>query len=115
MIKEQIVPWFEPMTRVMRTARRKGQRAAASALRACVEGGWWTQSRRYSAGAAAHDRCTCDGAAGTLWHKLGECEKGAEWRAAHCRTEVLKQGKTALWDPLYSRGVPAKPKPVREV
>ena len=114
-VKEQIVPWFEPMARVMRTARRKGRRAAASALRACVEGGWWTQSRRYSVGAAASDRCACGEAAGTLWHKLGECEKGEEWRTAHCRAEVLKQGKGSLWDPLYSRGVPAKPKPVREV
>ena len=114
-VKEQIVPWFEPMARVMRTARRKGQRAAASAMRACVEGGWWTQSRRYSAGAAANDRCACGAAAGTLWHKLGECEKGEEWRTAHCKAEVLKQRKGALWDPLYSRGVPAKPKPVREV
>ena len=26
----------------------------------------------------------------------------------------MKQGKVALWDPLYSRGAPARPKPVRE-
>ena len=112
-VKEQIVPWFAPMASVMRAARRRGQRAAAGALRSCVEGGWWTQSRRYSVGAATHDRCACGEAAGTLWHKLGECEKGEEWRAANCGPEVLKQGKAALWDPLYSRGVPARPKPPR--
>ena len=114
-IKEQIVPWFEPMARAMRAARRRGQRAAASALRACVEGGWWTQSRRFTAGEAESEKCACGAAAGTLWHKLGECEKGEEWRKAHCRAEVLRQGKIGVWDPLYSRGVPARPKPVREV
>ena len=107
---EVLVPWFWPITRVLQAARRKGQRAAAASVRALVEGGWWVQRRLYAAGLTRSDECRCGKAAGTLWHKLGRCELAEQARADFQHPALFKYGGIALWDPLYSRGVPARPK-----
>ncbi len=50
------VPWIWPIARAARAARRRGHRQAAASLRACAEGGWWTQSRLYAKGVASSAR-----------------------------------------------------------
>ncbi len=105
-----LMPWIWPMALVARAAKRKGRSMAAASLRACVEGGWWTQRRLYSAGVTADDRCRCGMAAGTLWHKLGKCSLADDVRARACSNATVRHGTAALWDPLYSRGVPCRPK-----
>ncbi len=105
-----LMPWIWPMALVARAARRRGRLMAAASLRSCVEGGWWTQRRLYSAGVTVDDRCRCGMAAGTLWHKLGKCPLADEVRARACSDDTVRHGTAALWDPLYSRGVPCRPK-----
>jgi hypothetical protein len=74
------------------------------------EGGWWVQRRLYAIGRASSDECRCAKAAGTVWHKLGRCELAEQTRAEFNQPALFKYGGVAVWDPLYSRGVPARPK-----
>ncbi len=106
----EVQPWIWPMHIVAKAARRRGRRSAAASLRSCVEGGWWTQRRLFNEGVVAHDRCRCGKAAGTLWHRLGGCELSEEVRSRLCPAPILKNGQSSVWDPLYSRGVPCRPK-----
>ena len=108
--EEVLVPWFWPMAKVVRAAYRSGSRAAAASVRACIEGGWWVQRRLYSQSMAGSDVCKCGEAAGTLWHKLGVCRLSQEEREAFNKPEIFKWGRRAVFDPLFSRGVPARPK-----
>ena len=64
--------------------------------------------RRWACGAAKEDRCECGEEAGTLDHCLTTCQLAEERRSIGCQPEVLKQAKAAVWDPLFSRAVPAK-------
>jgi hypothetical protein len=79
-----------------------------------MEGGWLTQRKLWTEGRTGNDRCRCGRAAGTLWHKLATCELGQEGRerAREPRglEELIAAGKASVWDPLFSRGVPARPK-----
>ena len=109
-VEGQIVPWFWPLRRVFKTAMKKGQQAAAGTLRALAEGGWWTPTRLKTVGVVAHDKCRCGKAAGTLWHKMGKCGRTAVEREIHCPRALLNAGDRNVWDPMYSRGVPAWPK-----
>ncbi len=109
------MPWLWPMARVAASARRSGRRTAAASLRSLVEGGWWTQRKLWAHGCAAHDRCACGQSAGTLWHRLGECTLSDERRKQACPQWIVKLGKASVWDPLFSRAVPARPRPVKEV
>ncbi len=54
----------------------------------------------------------CGAAIGTLWHRMGECPATQEEREGRsgCPRWLLRKGKLAIWDPLFSRGVPALPK-----
>ncbi len=110
MIEGMMVPWLWPMARVARAARRRGRHAAAASLRACVEGGWWTQARLASVGAVDNPICACGERVGTLWHRLGRCKLTGELRTEKCPSQVLRTGSAHVWDPLYSRAVPARPK-----
>ena len=109
-----IIPWYWPASTVIRKLRKKGAAKAAASLRACLEGGWVTQRRLWAEGRAESDKCRCGKAAGTLWHKLATCELSQENREAATvpkgLTELIGRGKAMVWDPLFSRGVPARPK-----
>ena len=70
------------------------------------------QKRLFAEGKACHDRCACGKAVGDVWHKLGACELTEDHRKLHCPDWLIKAGKISTWDPLFSRGVPARPKPV---
>ena len=109
-VEEQLVPWIWPLRCVYRAAMRKGRVAAAASFRACVEGAWWTSTRLQLIGAVAHDKCKCGIAAGTLWHKLGRCNRTSSERETMCPDSVLAVGRKRVWDPLFARGVPARPK-----
>ncbi len=104
------VPWIWPAARAARAAWRNGRTQGAASLRACVEGGWWTQSRLHACGIASTSRCSCGEAVGTLWHKLGACKLAEQARANGLPTGLLRMGKKSVWDPLFSRGVAARPK-----
>ncbi len=105
-----VVPWIWPMARAAQAAKRRGMRQGAASLRACVEGGWWTQSRLHARGIAASAMCRCGDDVGTMWHKLGCCSLAEAARAASVPQAILRLGKRSVWDPLFSRGVPARPK-----
>ncbi len=105
-----MVPWLWPMIRVARAAKKRGRYSAAASLKACIEGGWWTRARLAEVGAVDSPICTCGERVGTLWHRLGKCKLTAELRNEKCPPQVLKVGNAHLWDPLYSRAVPARPK-----
>ncbi len=104
------VPWIWPAARAARSARRNGRAQGAASLRACVEGGWWTQSRLHQCGISTTSRCSCGEAVGTLWHKLGTCTLAEQARAEGLPTGLLRMGRKSVWDPLFSRGVAARPK-----
>ena len=108
--EEVVVPWFWPVAKVVQAAYKSGKRAAAASVRACMEGGWWVQQRLYAHKMAASDLCKCGEAAGTLWHKLGVCRLALEEREAFGKPGMFKWGKGAVFDPLFRRGVPARPK-----
>ena len=109
------VPWIEPAKGAMRWARRRGNHKSALALRALIEGGWSTPRRRWAEGSIEEDTCECGKTAGTLYHWLTGCEKSKEHREAKCTEGLLHQAMVGLRDPLFSRGVAAKPKPVARV
>ena len=109
MEEEMVIPWFAPIAKVIRGAYKKGKRAAAMSVRACMGGGWWVQRRVYAHRTVASEACKCGEAAGTLWHKFGVCQLAQEEREAFGKSELFKWGKGALFDPLFSRGVPARP------
>ncbi len=104
------IPWLWPVARAIKAARRRGSNAAAASLRALAEGGWWTQSRLRAQRLAASALCRCGRAVGTLWHRLGQCDLAAAERTRLCPPELLRSGAALVWDPLYSRGVAARPK-----
>ena len=114
LVEGGLVPWFGPATRVIRGLRKSGQGKIAGSLRACMEGGWLTQRKLWTDGRAATDRCSCGKESGTLWHKLAVCAQSEGHRETAGRPrnlkELIKQGKALVWDPLFSRGVPARPK-----
>ncbi len=110
LVDGMIVPWIWPMARVAAAARRKGNHSAAASLRACVEGGWWPQARRHAVGMATSSRCKCGEQIGTLWHKLGRCRLSEDARADGCSTSLLRTARVQVWDPLFSRSVPARPR-----
>ncbi len=104
------VPWIWPAARAARAARRNGRTQGAASLRACVEGGWWTQSRLHACGISPTSRCSCGEAVGTLWHKLGACKLAEQARTNGLPPGLMRMGKKSVWDPLFSRGVAARPK-----
>ncbi len=110
LVDGMIVPWIWPMARVAASARRKGSHSAAASLRACVEGGWWPQARRHAVGMAASPRCKCGEQIGTLWHKLGRCRLSEDGRTEGCNSSLLKSARAQVWDPLFSRSLPARPR-----
>ena len=109
-----LVPWFWLATTVIRGMRRRVLRKSAASLRACMEGGWRTQWKLWVEGRASTDKCACGKESGTLWHKLATCTMGEEGRESAGKPPnlagLIAQGRTQLWDPLFSRGVPARPK-----
>ncbi len=105
-----LIPWVWPASRAARAARRHGRVQGAASLRACVEGGWWTQTRLHAHGVSPVFSCRCGEAAGTLWHKLGGCKFTEREREAQLPAALARMGKKSVWDPLFSRGVPARPK-----
>jgi ribonuclease HI len=48
-------------------------------------------------------------------HKLAGCTLAEQRRSTACPDWILRMGRAAVWDPLFSRAVPAKPKPVGKV
>ena len=109
-IEGQIIPWLWPLQAVYRAARRKGRTSAAGSMRACAEGGWWSAAQLQLHKLVTHDKCRCGKAADTLWHRLGRRERTEEERTAKCGAKLLGLAKTRAWDPLFSRGIPARPK-----
>ena len=57
--------------------------------------------------------CRCGVVVGTLWHKLSACEASEELRAAERSLGLVRTGRVAAWDPLFSRAIPARPKDVQ--
>ena len=114
MVNDCLVPWFWPAMRVIHGLRKRGLRKSAASLRACMEGGWLTQWKLWAEGRAGTSKCGCGSEAGTLWHKLAACPMGEEGRKTARKPsnlpELIAQGRAHVWDPLFSRGVPARPK-----
>ena len=106
------VPWLWPVKLVMKSLRKKKLYKVASSVRALIEGGWSTQFRRMCIGQAAHPNCICDQGIGTLRHKLGSCALSEEMRVAHCPEWLRRACEKECWHPLFTRGVPIRPKPV---
>ncbi len=54
----------------------------------------------------------CATAPGTLFHRLGECSASRSEREGTrgCPPWLLRKAKVQLWDPLFTRGVPALPR-----
>ncbi len=109
---DRLVPWVWPIASVVKAAKKAKRYTAAASLRSLAEGGWRTQRRLWAEGRAAHERCVCKQASGTLWHKLAACSLSEQWRNAACPDWILKIGRASVWDPLFSRAIPARPKPV---
>ena len=103
------VPWLWPVRAVIKAARRAGLTNIASSVRSLAEGGWPTQFRLRVIGHAEHARCLCGEIAGTLRHKLGFCPLAKEVREEHCPEWITHCCSKEGWNPLFSRGVPAKP------
>ena len=108
--KGHIVPWIWPIASIVKAARRKGWEKAAASLRSLAEGGWPIQHKLWLEGKAAHNICRCREAAGTVWHKLTACRLSKEHREACCEEEDRKEWAAFTWNPMYSRGVPPRPK-----
>ena len=107
---EAPTPWLWPVIAVVRAAKRVGWEKGAASLRSLAEGGWPLQQKLWAEGRAKHNICKCKEAAGSLWHKLGRCRLSDQHRNAACAEAVLKAAESSPWDPLYTRGVPARPK-----
>ncbi len=110
-----MIPWFLPASMVLKKRLADPRRCTAADLSAAalVEGGWFTPSRLHSLGLRPHAACRlCNAAAGTTWHRTGACSHTADTRSADggCPPWLLRKGARSLWDPLFSRGVPALPK-----
>ncbi len=109
-----MIPWLLPAAMLLRRRLRDPCRrtSADASVAAMVEGGWWTAARLASAGLRESPLCTCGKAVGTLWHRLGECEVTKEEREGRkgCPGWLLRKGRVSVWDPLFSRGVPALPR-----
>ena len=108
-VQDLITPWFWPIVRAYKSLKRKGQWTAATSMKACIEGGWPTQARLHAMGLAETDRCSCGKEVGSLWHKLSSCQLNGESKGPAPK-KVIEVGRAHVWDPLYSRGVPARPK-----
>ncbi len=111
----KIIPWLLPAAMVLK--RRLGDparcTAADSSAAAMVEGGWWTASRLLAEGLTASATCAaCMEAVGTYWHRMGECSTTKEVREGKggCPQWLRRKGRASLWDPLFTRGVPALPR-----
>ncbi len=114
-IRDRVVPWFAPSAMVLkaRLSHRRECTAADRSAAALVEGGWFPPARLHALGLRAHSTCRrCGKAAGTLWHRMGTCGATESTRcsAGGCPPWLLRKGSISLWDPLFTRGVPALPK-----
>ncbi len=111
-LKGRLIPWFLPAAMVLKGKLKRGGSSADRSTAAMVEGGWWTRARLYSSGLRSDPIChACGKAVGNLWHRMGECAGTADEREGRlgCAAWLLRKGKASLWDPLFSRGVPALP------
>ena len=104
------IPWLWPIRVAMKAAKRAGLHAAAASIRAMAEGGWPTQFRLKCQRNAEHAWCSCKRAVGTLKHKLVQCPLSEELRQQHCPEWLLQSCMREPWNPLFSRGVPARPR-----
>ncbi len=115
-IRGRMVPWFLPSTMVLRRRLADPRRCTAADLSAAalIEGGWFTPARLHALGLRPDAACRlCGAAAGTTWHRTGACSRTEDTRVAPsggCPPWLLKKGLISVWDPLFSRGVPALPK-----
>ena len=109
-VEDQPLPWLWPTKVVAKAAKIIGWRKGAASLRSLVEGSWPLQFKLWAEHRAANNLCRCKQQAGTLWHKLSGCVLTENLRARECPPELSKAGKASAWDPLYSRGLPARPK-----
>ncbi len=110
-----MIPWLLPAALTLKgRLRDKTRRTAADgSAAALIEGGWWTAARLAAAGLRSTSKCSaCKAAVGTLWHRLGDCSATKDEREGGkgCPQWLLRKGRAGLWDPLFSRGVPALPR-----
>ena len=106
------VPWMWPIRAAMRAARRTGLHSVAASIRSLAEGGWPSQFRLRCHSHASHAWCSCRQAIGTIRHKLGQCSLSEEQRKEHCPEWLTRSCGREPWNPLFSRGVPARPREV---
>ena len=105
------IPWLGPVKSLLRGLKRNKLWKVAASVRSLFEGGWPTQLRLFTMGLAGHPQCKCGHPAGTLKHKLSSCPLSAESRAESRPDWILRACTKEPWNPLFSRGVPARPKP----
>ena len=110
--EEAPVPWLWPVKVVLQALKKRKLWSVASSLRPMVEGGWPTQFQLLCMGQAEHSQCACGHGAGTLRHKLGQRVLAQESRESYCPQWVERACDKEAWHPLFSRGVPARPKAV---
>ncbi len=111
----KLIPWLLPAVMTLRGRLRDRSRCTAAdhSAAAMVEGAWWTASKLAAAGLRARATCAaCKKGVGTYWHRMGECEstKCHREEKGGCPQWLLRKGRAMVWDPLFSRGVPALPK-----
>ena len=105
------IPWIWPVRRAVSSLKKNKCLGVAASIRSLVEGGWPTQFRLYSLGLADHPKCVCGEAVGSLRHKLSACRLSGELRSQQCPGALQDLCRKEKWHPLFSRGVPARPRP----
>ncbi len=116
LIRDRMVPWLMPSSLVLKKRLADPRKCSAADLSAAalIEGGWFTPSRLHALGLRADATCRlCGAAAGTTWHRTGACACTGDTRSSAgggCPPWLLRKGVVSIWDPLFSRGVPALPK-----
>ncbi len=112
-VDSRVVPWFLLARIFLRSTWGGGKHhsPAKESAMACVEGGWWTQSRLRAAKLTKDAICrACSRMKGTLWHRLGRCDVNEQLRDETWSPELRKRAEIDKWDPLYYRCVPGLPK-----
>ena len=107
-----VVPWFEPAASVVNSVKCRAMAPSAVASVASIpEGGWWTQAKLFQVGLAEDPFCRlCGTAEGTLHHRLFRCPARRQAMESKCPDNLLQKAVEESEDPLYTIGVPRRPK-----
>ena len=108
----KLVPWFEPIAQALNAGwARRQTPAAISSAAALAEGGWWPQARLFEHGLVADPVCrACGNQPGTLLHRMSSCSARSDLIENKCPAWLAQQALQRPHDPLFTDGVPLRPK-----